>query len=207
MRASIACDPAAPEAPGTNKRALRTRLLALRTACQAQGGAQQAAALARRLNAMLVAQQCARVGFFWPLMGEFDARPALAQWLAGDAGRIAALPVVIDKDSPLEFHQWCPDAQMRAGRFQIPVPALAAPLDPDLLLIPCVAFDARAYRLGYGGGFYDRTLAARRPRPLAVGIAYDDTEVERLPNEAHDLPLDMILTETRTILPGVQGKG
>lgn len=138
------------------------------------------------------------VGFYWPLPGEFDARDTLARWLAGDARRQAALPVIAVKGHALVFHGWSPDAPMRIGHHRIPEPLDTPAVLPDLLLVPCVGFDDDGYRLGYGGGYYDRTLAGwpGASRPVTVGIAYDACRIASLPREPHDLPLDAIVTET-----------
>ncbi|VBM47524.1 5-formyltetrahydrofolate cyclo-ligase [Burkholderia pseudomallei] len=185
-------------APAPNpKRTLRETLA--RRRLDAQRAPRAHDALARRVLAILA--QCAprTVGFYWPLPGEFDARDAIASWLAGDASRQAALPVIGKPRTPLEFHAWTPDAPMREGRHRIAEPAAGARLVPELLLIPCVGFDHCCFRLGYGGGYYDRTLAAwpGTTPPVTVGVAYDACGVRELPREAHDLPLDWIVTETR----------
>src|ERR1700692_202068 len=156
------------------KSALRANLLATR---EAQGvRADQEArgeALARRLM-----QEAARypeascIGFYWPVAGEFDARDALAVWLALDASRTAALPGVIAPRAPLVFHAWQPKSAMKKGRYGISVPEEERVVVPDLLLIPCVGFDADRYRLGYGGGGFDRAVegVARGPGAGAVGV-------------------------------------
>jgi len=171
--------------------------------------------LPERLLACLehLAPRC--LAFYWPINDEVDLRGIIAQWLAssaqqnalekagqpGQAGsaphfqRMAALPVIRTKDAPMVFHRWCADMPMQEGAFRIPVPAQIEVLVPDLLLVPCVGFDRHCYRLGYGGGFYDRTLAALSPRPATLGIALSCTAVDALPVEAHDIPLDGILTE------------
>jgi 5,10-methenyltetrahydrofolate synthetase len=138
------------------------------------------------------------IGLFWPLAAEFDARGVIADWLAGDATRRAALPVVVEPHVPMAYHAWSPGSPMKAGRYRIPVPAREEVVVPDLLLAPCVGFDASRYRLGYGGGYFDRTLAAwpaRAGRPVTVGVAYECTRAALLPHEVHDLPLDAIVTD------------
>lgn len=106
------------------------------------------------------------------------------------------VPVVQGKGQALAFHRWMPDCAMVSGAFKVRVPALADPITPDILLVPLLAFDARGYRLGYGGGFYDRTLAALRARgaALAVGFAYDAQEVAQVPTDATDARLDAMIT-------------
>jgi 5-formyltetrahydrofolate cyclo-ligase len=108
------------------------------------------------------------------------------------------VPVVQGKGRPLVFHRWTPEAPMVTGAFKVRVPAVADPITPDVLLVPMLAFDAHGYRLGYGGGFYDRTLAGLRAhgRVLAVGFAYDAQELALVPTNATDEPLDMIVTPT-----------
>ena len=113
--------------------------------------------------------------------------------------RMAALPVIVGKQAPMAFHRWHADMPMQEGAFRIAVPAQMEVVTPDLLLVPCVGYDAQCYRLGYGGGFYDRTLAAMSPRPATLGIALSCTGIDALPIEPHDIPLDGILTEDRAL--------
>ena len=137
------------------------------------------------------------VGFYWPLAGEFDARAAIAVWLAASSQREASLPVVKERAAPLEFHAWTPDTPMKIGHHKIAEPTSGRVVIPELLFVPCVGFDAAGYRLGYGGGYYDRTLAAwpGATRPVTVGVAYEACRTEALQNEVHDMPLDLIVTE------------
>jgi len=151
------------------------------------------AALRDRVARWLASAEVRAVGFYWPVRGEPDLRPALTEWLASDPRRIAALPRI--DGATLEFHQWHPDDAMQAGAFGIPVPAHGRVVQPDCLLIPCVAFDNDRYRLGYGGGFYDRTYATLVPWPLAVGIAFDATRVDTIDPQPHDMQLDVVLTD------------
>lgn len=127
-------------------------------------------------------------------------RPAAASRTrpcAAGTGRCAALPVIGERHTPLAFHAWDPHTPMREGHHRIPEPASGIVVVPDLLLIPCVGFDAQRYRLGYGGGYYDRTLAAwpGDTLPVTVGIAYEACRVDALPAEAHDLALRWIVTD------------
>jgi 5-formyltetrahydrofolate cyclo-ligase len=182
------------------KSALRANLLATR---EAQGvWADQEArgeALARRLMQEIARYPKAScIGFYWPVAGEFDARDALAVWVALDASRRAALPVVIAPRAPLVFHAWQPKSAMKKGRYGISVPEEERVVVPDLLLIPCVGFDADRYRLGYGGGYYDRTLAdwpGGKP-PATIGVAYESAKCDSLPRGEFDLPLGAIVTES-----------
>jgi 5-formyltetrahydrofolate cyclo-ligase len=184
---------------GEPKSVLRARLLATREA-QSEEPAQAAknAALAARIEEALARRDARCIGLYWPVAGEFDARTAMARWLAADPARGAALPVVVKPHAPMAFHAWSAHAPMKEGRYRIPVPAEEHVVVPDLLLIPCVGFDADRYRLGYGGGYYDRTLAAwpDSKRPVTIGIAYESGRCPALPRESHDMPLDAIVTES-----------
>jgi 5-formyltetrahydrofolate cyclo-ligase len=180
------------------KSALRATLLASREA-QGSEPAQAARneALGRRLTEVIGGHSVASIGFYWPVAGEFDARATLAAWLALDASRTAALPVVIEPRAPLVFHAWSEHAAMKEGRYRIPVPLGERVVVPELLLVPCVGFDEERYRLGYGGGYYDRTLAAwpTGVKPMTIGVAFEALKCDALPREVHDLPLDSIVTE------------
>jgi len=136
------------------------------------------------------------VSGFLPYQSEIDVRPLMARLAA--AGMVTALPVVAGRDAPLVFRAWRPGDQTEPGAWNIPVPlATVAEVVPDVLLVPMLAFDSGGYRLGYGGGFYDRTLEElrRKGHPVAVGVAYAAQEVHHVPHAAHDQPLDWILTE------------
>ncbi|GAB4359567.1 MAG: hypothetical protein Kow00114_12570 [Kiloniellaceae bacterium] len=133
------------------------------------------------------------VGFYWPFKGEVDLRH-LVRDLIG-LGAEAALPVVVEKGQPLEFWSWQPRAKMGRGIWNIPVPAERKPVRPTALLVPLVGFDGAGYRLGYGGGYYDRTLAQLEPRPLTIGIGYACGRLPTIFPQPHDIPLDAIVTE------------
>jgi len=136
------------------------------------------------------------VSGFHPYDSEIDTRPLLGK-LAGE-GWTTALPVVVAKAQPLLFRRWLPGEPTDIGALKIAVPLASAPLvEPDVLLVPLLAFDKAGYRLGYGGGFYDATLAALRARKkiVAIGVAYAGQEVESVPHEAHDMKLDYVMTE------------
>jgi 5,10-methenyltetrahydrofolate synthetase len=108
---------------------------------------------------------------------------------------MALLPVVLAADSSLAFRAWSPAVAMTTDRYGIPVPASGEPVLPEALLIPLVGFDATGFRLGYGGGYFDRTLASLRPRPLAIGVGFELSRLDSLHREPHDQPLDLIVTE------------
>lgn len=132
-------------------------------------------------------------GFCWPYKAEFDARPLMYRWW--QSGVRLALPRVQAKGRPLIFNEWYPHARMDAGAYGIPVPHETRELVPDLILIPVNGFDALGYRLGYGGGYFDRTLAAIQPRPVAVGVGYELLRIDSLAPQPFDIPMDFVVTE------------
>jgi 5-formyltetrahydrofolate cyclo-ligase len=135
----------------------------------------------------------ARVGFYWPFRGEIGLH-ALVRRLV-DQGAAAALPVVVEKRQPLEFWAWRPGAPLERGVWGIPIPAVREVVQPTALLVPLVGFDGEGYRLGHGGGYYDRTLAAMEPKPLKIGVGYELGRLESIQPQPHDIPMDAIVTE------------
>ncbi|TDH59943.1 5-formyltetrahydrofolate cyclo-ligase [Dankookia rubra] len=136
------------------------------------------------------------VGFYWPFKGEYDPRP-LARLLHARGVRLA-LPVVVERARPVAFRAWWPGMRMRPGVWNIPVPDEGDWVRPEALLVPLLGFDPQGYRLGYGGGYYDRTLAAARPTPpLAIGVGFEVGRLETIHPQPHDVPMDLIVTERR----------
>ena len=133
------------------------------------------------------------VGLYWPFQGEFDPRYAIRHFR--ERGAVAALPVVIEKRAPLQFREWWPGVATSKGVFDLPVPEGTRVVVPQALLIPPVGFDDRGYRLGYGGGYFDRTLSAISPQPLKIGVAFEMSRLETIYPQAYDIPLDFIVTE------------
>lgn len=133
------------------------------------------------------------IGFCWPYKGEFDARFAIRHWRG--RGATAVLPEVVAKDAPLKFRKWWPGAPMAPGVYDIPVPAGTEILPPDAAVVPMNGFDNEGYRLGYGGGYFDRTLAALAPRPLAIGVSYELGRLATIFPQPHDVPMDFVVTE------------
>lgn len=137
------------------------------------------------------------ISAYWPIRDEFDPMPLLRRLAA--AGYACALPVVDRKRHELVFRAWRPGARLLEGPFRIPEPLDSAPeVTPNLLIVPMLAFDAAGYRLGYGGGYYDRALAKLRVAGagvLAIGIAFAEQQVERVPHTERDERLDWIVTE------------
>ncbi len=151
-----------------------------------------------RLGLDLVARLPGRIiSGYMPIRDELDPGPLLAALFA--AGHPLCLPVVAAMSAPLMFRQWAPGDPLKDAPFGLREPyATAAELQPDILLVPGAAFDSAGYRIGYGGGYYDRTLALfRGARTVtAVGIAFDEQEVPTFPHEPHDQRLDFLLTPT-----------
>ncbi len=153
---------------------------------------------AGRLSEVLAGYRGVPLSGYMPIRTEIDPLPAMAEAAAhGPVG----VPVIQGAGLPLRFSRWDPEGPLRAGPFGAMVPERDDFLEPELLIVPLVAFDARGNRLGYGGGFYDRTLELlRRRRPtLAIGFAFDAQEAAELPLEPTDQPLDMIVTESRVL--------
>jgi 5-formyltetrahydrofolate cyclo-ligase len=143
------------------------------------------------------------VSAFFPYKSEIDVRPLLGR-LAGE-GWSTCLPIVIAPNEPLIFRAWKPGEPTIPGQWDIPRPRDdQALLEPDVLLVPMLAFDRLGYRLGYGGGFYDRTLALLRGKKkiVAIGVAYAGQEMQQVPHDGHDQPLDFIMTEKETFACG-----
>ena len=115
------------------------------------------------------------------------------------AGGQTALPVVVTKHAPVEFWRWDPGMRTARGVFNIPVPRERQVLIPDVLVVPLLGFDRAHFRLGYGGGYYDRTLAVATPRPLAIGVASADAELHTIYPQPHDIPMDVIVTDRFTL--------
>ena len=133
------------------------------------------------------------IGFYWPMKAEVDPRPAIERFR--EMGARAALPVVVEKAAPLQFREWWPGIETRPGVFGLPVPQGSAEVVPDVVLVPPVGFDDAGYRLGYGGGYFDRTLAKLSPQPLKIGVARESGRMQTIQPQPHDIPMDFIVTE------------
>ena len=174
--------------------ALRREKLAARMALDEQTRLALSSRIEEHLSQLMSPMSPRTLGFCAPIRGEFDARPLVSRLI--DLGWQAAMPIVETPDAPMSFRQWTPASAMTADRHGIPVPAGGAAVRPDVVLLPLVAFDARGFRLGYGGGYFDRTLAALVPCPLAIGIGFELGRVADIRPQAHDLRLDATITET-----------
>jgi len=176
----------------------RNTLLAQRFAASSADHAVWSAAIEAQLRLAFALNAPWVVGFCWPYQAEFDARP-FAAWLRA-RGVQTALPVVVAKGQPLEFRAWWPGVAMELGVYDIPVPVDTDVLVPDVLLVPPVGIGPAGDRLGYGGGFFDRTLAAIAPVPITIATAFELSRVPTTHPQAHDILMDLVVTEA-----GVQG--
>ena len=189
---------------------------------------QRAESLQRVLRIWLVGRTDAVIGAYWPIKGEFDPLPALYRWqedallapslaspptpagacvqMAGESlaqrlPRKIGLPVVNKETRTLSFHAWYPGCPMEEDAYGIPKPKDTEIVVPTLLIVPCVGYGPGGFRLGYGGGFYDRTLATLQPKPYTLGLGYTHGFLPDLIPEAHDMPLDAILNDNGVVWP------
>ncbi|HEX3952260.1 MAG TPA: 5-formyltetrahydrofolate cyclo-ligase [Stellaceae bacterium] len=175
------------------RRAERERLIALRMAVPLAMRRDWGEGIAAGLRAV-VSERPGILGVYWPFRAEFDPRQ-IVDWAIAE-GRGIALPAVIDKKGPLEYRAWRPGEPLVDGVWNIPVPERCDVVIPAVVLAPVVGFDKAGYRLGYGGGYFDRTLAALSPRPIAIGVGFDLQAIETIHPQAYDIPMERIVTET-----------
>lgn len=185
----------APEWPEVRRwrKAERARLIEARLAVPADVRTVMAGVIAQGLDQVIGDVTGKMVSLYWPFRGEPDLRPWLASVNA--RGGKSALPVAIELGRPLIFRAYAPGDKLERGVWNIPVPVPSPEVIPDIVIAPLVGFDVAGYRLGYGGGFFDRTLAALPRKALVIGIGY---EIARLPTifpQPHDIPMDRIITE------------
>ncbi len=182
--------------PVTWRRELRRQAIDRRMTLNGEECARDSQVIRHHLQKGFPQLAAMRVGFCWPMKNEPDLLPLLAAWqAAGSTSFAALLPVVVDAKAALAFRAWTPDTPMADDRYGIPTPTTGDFLVPQALLIPLVAFDAAGFRLGYGGGFFDRTLTSLNPRPLAIGVGFELCRVDTIRPEPHDQRLDAIVTE------------
>ena len=190
---------------------------------------QRADLLQRVMRIWLVGRSDEVIGAYWPIKGEFDPLPALYRWqedailnhdillntapapesrtqlatesIAGRSPRKIGLPVVDKVHKTLTFHAWYPGCPMEEDAYGIPKPKDTEIIVPTLLFVPCVGYGPGGYRLGYGGGFYDRTLATLQPRPVTVGLGFTNGWLPDMEPESHDIPLDALLNDNGVVWP------
>lgn len=175
------------------RKAERERLIAARLAVSADARVAMSRAIAEGLDATMGDIAGRMVSLYWPFRGEPDLRP----WMASinERGGRTALPIVIEKGQPLIFRAYVPGDRLEKGVWNIPIPAEGDPVLPDIVISPIVGIDPRNYRLGYGGGFFDRTLAAMPFKPLVIGVGYELQRIPTIYPQPHDIPMDQLVTE------------
>lgn len=179
------------------RRAKRKKLIGERLRIAADYRRTAQAAIRKQLRAEFGELTDADIGFYFPIKGEVDLRPMVRDLVTMDVD--AALPVVVEKDHPLEFWAWRAGTAMSRGVGNIPVPMARKTILPTVLLVPLLGFDAAGHRLGYGGGYYDRTLANYRLKPLTIGVGFESGHLPTIYPQPHDVPMDAIVTENRCV--------
>lgn len=189
------------------KRACRTAAIERRRAAKTTAGVDASSQALGHLLAAMTVSRAAVVSGYWPIADEFDDRPLLEHF--AKAGHVCALPVVTTKAMPLVFRAWRLGDVMIAGRLDIPEPSPEADaVEPSMLLVPLLAFDRAGFRLGYGGGYYDRTLTRlRETGPItAIGVAFGAQEIGEVPHGPGDEPLDWVVTERGALAFGAPSR-
>ncbi len=177
----------------TERQALRSKLIAARQALPDR--LERAVHLQNVLRVWLAGRHETAIGAYWPIKGEFDPLPALFRWSEAAPDRLIGLPVVNKVQGSLRFHEWFPGCPTELDAYNIPKPKGTDVFQPDMLLLPCVGYGPAGVRLGYGGGFYERTVLSLEPRPLTVGLCYSNGFLPLLRGAQGDLPLDALITD------------
>lgn len=151
------------------------------------------AAVLARLKSDFSRIRTRRIGLYWPHRQEVSLFP-LATLILNDGGSVS-LPVVLDGGQPLQFRNWKPGDPLSMDLYKVPFPRDGPTLRPDILMVPLVGFDEANYRLGYGGGSYDRTIAAAQPRPLTIGVGFEFMRMNTIEPLPDDAPMDFVVTE------------
>lgn len=176
------------------RKAERERLIAARLAIGADVRAAMAERIAGGLDAVIGNFAGKMVSLYWPFRGEPDLRGWMER--VNERGGRTALPIVVEKGQPLIFRAYRHGDRLERGVWNIPIPAEGEPVVPDVVISPIVGIGPDNYRLGYGGGFFDRTLAALPRKPLVVGIGYEMQRIPTIYPQPHDIPMDVVVTET-----------
>jgi 5,10-methenyltetrahydrofolate synthetase len=175
------------------RRSERQRLIAARVALSPSDLETRRLRIDRFLELSFPGLANSRLAFCWPIKGEYDARH-FARTLR-DRGALTALPVVVAPRTPLVFREWHPGVELAHGSLDIPYPANSSAVTPSGVLLPMNGWDKQGYRLGYGGGFFDRTLASLKKKPIVIGIAYEMARMETIYPQSWDIPVDYVVTE------------
>lgn len=181
----------------------RKELLALRNAVSSEQRFEWAQIMTRLITESFPLPSWHATGFYWPFQGEFDPRFIIKK--LRDLSLTVALPEVVQKNAPLQFRQWWLGVEVSKGVYDLPVPVNTPVVIPTVLLIPPIGFDERGYRLGYGGGYFDRTLAAIDVMPIKIGVAFELSRIPTIYPQSHDIPMDFMVTEAGVYVPDEQG--
>ncbi|MCR8828205.1 5-formyltetrahydrofolate cyclo-ligase [Pseudosulfitobacter koreensis] len=183
-------DPATAQDVARFRRAERSRLIAARS-LSSEARLQAMATLIAELDDFIAPQANMCIAVYWPIRGEPDLRPWMHKVQA--AGAQVLLPVMVAEQTPLEFHTWWPDCRMKRGLWNILEPAEGEARVPDVVIAPLVGVDEALYRLGNGGGYYDRTLVRLNPRPRVVGVGFAGCLVPTIYPMPWDVPMDVVV--------------
>ncbi len=175
----------------------RQRLIEMRLNIDADVRTGFSVEIAKQLDLLLANVEGAVISTYWPFRGEPDLRPWMEQVEA--RGGHCALPIVVKPAHPLIFRCWKHGEPLERGVWNIPIPAAGPEVEPDIVISPVVGFDPKCFRLGYGGGFFDRTLAGLPVKPKIIGVGYSCAEIKTIYPQPHDIPMDTIITETGSI--------
>lgn len=185
------------------RKAERQRLIGERLAVAPEQRLRWTEQLAAHLDTAAGELSGLTVSAYWPFRGEPDLRPWMRR--VSDRGGQCALPVVVEKHTPLIFRNWTHGDPLERGVWNIPIPAGGGEANPDIVIAPIVGFDLACFRLGYGGGFFDRTLAAMKVRPKIIGAGYWQAAIATIHPQPHDIAMDMIVTEQGIFRPAEAG--
>lgn len=176
------------------KKQQRKQLIAVREAIPEKTHRQWSQSISGFLRQKFSQPQKMIIGIYWPFRAEYDPR-SMSQYLI-QQGATLALPEVTDRNAPLRFREWSPETSMQEGAYGIPVPAGTRIVHLDAVIIPMVGFDQHGYRLGYGSGYFDRTLASYPSQPLSIGVAFELQRLENVYPQSHDIPMHFVVTES-----------
>ncbi len=182
------------------RREMRSRLIDARLGISAEEHERSSRAIVNYLEGILDSLPPQTLSAYWPFKAEVDLRPLMERLQL--EGWVTALPSVVRRRSPLEFLQWTPGMEMDLGPYDIPVPRNRKIVRPNIVIAPLVAFDRNNYRLGYGSGFFDITLAALQPPPLTIGVGFEISSLETIHPLPTDIPLNLVVTEAGVWKPG-----
>ncbi len=175
------------------RKAERERLIAARAALDHETLERYRQSIDAHLSRAFPGLASAKLAFCWPIRGEYDARH-LVRTLR-ERGALTALPVVVAPRQPLLFREWHPGVRLATGALDIPYPVDSPEVVPNAVLLPMNGWDAAGYRLGYGAGFFDRTLASVAKKPAVIGVSYEMARMETIHPQSWDIPVDWVVTE------------